>query len=61
MKKVLIIAVIAMAAIACKKSYTCKGEMLGVPYSQEYPDLTSKDAKEVEKVCKAGGGTWSSK
>lgn len=61
MKKVLIVAVIAMAAVACKKSYTCTVTMGGISASTELNDLTSSEAKDAKKACESGGGTWSAK
>ncbi len=57
MKKVLLVAVIAMAAVACKKSYTCKvGDIEGP--AQEY---TKEQADVAKAACTLGGGTWVSK
>ncbi len=58
MKKVLIVAVIAMAAVACKKSYTCKVD--GMP-DVTYNDLTKDQAKTAESGCKLIDGKWSVK
>ena len=58
MKKVLLVAVIAMAAVACKKSYTCTiaGQVV------EYPDLTKDQAKTAQSTCEmAPGAKWSAK
>lgn len=54
-----------MALSSCKKDYQCKisvtvnGQTSSV--STDFNDLSKSDAKDKQKTCEDGGGTWSTK
>jgi hypothetical protein len=48
MKKVLVVAAVAMMAlVSCKKDYTCDCTVLGQTSSTEFKDVKKKDAQEA--------------
>ncbi|HTO35663.1 MAG TPA: hypothetical protein VL021_01645 [Brumimicrobium sp.] len=67
MKKLLFVGVVfgALALTSCKKDYVCtySNSTGGVEVSGEveYSDIKNKDKDEVEKACKALGGTLKTK
>ena len=59
MKRIVLVAAVAMLALAsCKKDYVCTVAGVEVPYK----NLSKSDAETLQTACEAGGvGTWSTK
>jgi hypothetical protein len=58
MKKLfLVLAVVSVSMVACKKDYTCTVGGVSVTYT----GLDKDEANALESACTAAGGTWEKK